>query len=141
VAEISARSPVRQRVVTLLCRDGSAILQDAYADHIVIAEPATGRHQSRAAQDAASVVDKMPLLMELAAFIEHVTGGPPPKSSVREAADAVKTILQISRLAGIWAAVSLRWVVRSGGANRSKLVDQRGTLARFSTAEPRLCGR
>ena len=102
VAEISARSPVQQRVVTLLCRDGSAILQDAYADHIVIAEnPPPDGTKAEPRKTRRPVVDKMPLLMELAAFIEHVTGGPPPKSSVREAADAVKTILQIRRLAGI----------------------------------------
>jgi len=102
VAEISVRSPLRQRVVTLLCRDGTAMLQDAYADHIVIADnPPPDGTKAEPRKTRRPIADEMPLLAELAAFIEHVTGGPPPRSSVREAADAVKTISEIRRLAGI----------------------------------------
>jgi hypothetical protein len=57
-----------------------------------IAEPRTMRRP---------IPVEMPLLAELAAFIEHLDGGPPPKSSAAEAAEAVATIAQIRRLAGI----------------------------------------
>jgi predicted dehydrogenase len=102
VAEISVRAPRYQREITLLCRDGAAILQDGYADHLLIVEnpPADGvATQPRTAKRA--IATDLPLRAELAAFVEHVTGGPPPKSTAAEAADAVETIAAIRTLAGI----------------------------------------
>jgi len=43
----------------------------------------------------------LPLLAEVAAFLDHLKGGPPPKSSAAEAAEAVVTIAEIRRLAGL----------------------------------------
>jgi predicted dehydrogenase len=103
--EVSVRSPVHRRQVTLLCRDGSATLEDAYADHlIVVANP--GADEMKAAPRIARrpIGTDMPLLRELAAFIDHVNGGPPPKASVTEAAAAVEAIAELRNLAGLRAA-------------------------------------
>ena len=102
VAEISVRSPVEQRAATLFCRDGVATLQDSYSDHVLIAEnPPSDGIKAAPRVSRRPIVEDMPLLTELAAFVEHVKGGPPPKSSVREAAEAVRAISQLRRLAGL----------------------------------------
>jgi len=101
VAEIGIRSPEHQRTVTLLCRDGVAVLEDAYADHLaIIANPPDGMSADPQVTRRPVAVE-MPLLAELSAFIGHLQGGPPPKSSADEAADTVATIVQLRRLAGL----------------------------------------
>jgi predicted dehydrogenase len=101
VADIGIRSPVRRRTVTLLCRDGTVTLEDAYADHLVIIgnPPHDGTAEPRMTQRPIKV--EMPLLAELTAFVGHLNGGPPPKSPVEEAAETVATIVQLRRLAGL----------------------------------------
>jgi predicted dehydrogenase len=102
VAEVGIRSPARRRTVTLLCRDGVATLEDAYADHIVVianpppdvadADPRITRRPLRV---------EMPLLAELSAFIGFLNGGPPPLSPAGEAVETVAAIVQLRRLAGL----------------------------------------
>ena len=100
VAEVGGRSPERRRTVTLLCRDGIAILQDAYADHLAIfANPPPGA-EIEPQMTRRPLKVEMPLLAELSAFIGFLNGGPPPKSSVEEAAETVVTIVKLRRLAG-----------------------------------------
>jgi predicted dehydrogenase len=101
-AEIGIRSPQRRRSVTLLCRDGAATLQDAYADHLVIVAnpPADGTGTDPRLTRRPLKVE-MPLLAELSAFIGFLNGGPPPKSPADEAAQTVATIVQLRRLAGL----------------------------------------
>ena len=100
VVELSVRSPQRQRAVKLLCADGVAILEDAYADHIVIVNNPKAMTEEPPAVRRPIARD-MPLLAEVAAFLDHLKGGPPPKSSAAEAAEAVVTIAEIRRLAGL----------------------------------------
>ena len=44
---------------------------------------------------------ELPLLRELRAFVEHLRGGPPPRSSAREGAEIVETIAELRSLAGL----------------------------------------
>jgi predicted dehydrogenase len=100
--EVGIRSPRWQRTVTLMCANGAAILEDAYADHILIVDnprPNGSGAEARTTRRPISV--EMPLLAELAAFLDHLRGGPPPRSSAAEAAQSVETIAAIRRLAGI----------------------------------------
>ena len=92
VAEISVRSPVEQRAAILFCRDGVATLQDSYSDQVLVVEnpPPDGGAKVAPRISRRPIVEDMPLLAELSAFVDHLKGGPPPKSSVREAADAGK---------------------------------------------------
>jgi predicted dehydrogenase len=93
VIEVSARQPERRRVVTLQCRDGAAVLGDAYADAVVLRRG--GEQERRAISDA------MPLLRELEAFVAHLCGGPPPRGSARTGAEIVAAIERLRALAGI----------------------------------------
>lgn len=56
IAEVGMRSPERRRTVTLLCRDGVATLEDAYADHLASSpiRHGTTRSQSRGSPGARS---------------------------------------------------------------------------------------
>jgi len=102
VAEIGIRSPQHQRLVTLLCRDGVATLEDAYADHLVmVANPPPGGTIAEPRTTRRPIPVEMPLLAELAAFVDHLNGGPPPRSSAAEAAETVAAIVEIRRLAAI----------------------------------------
>ena len=100
--EIGIRSPLWQRRVTLLCRDGAAILEDSYADHVlIVANPPPDGTHAQPQTTRRPIPVEMPLLAELAAFVGHLAGGPPPKSSAVEAAEAVAAIAEIRRLAAI----------------------------------------
>jgi predicted dehydrogenase len=99
--ESSAAHPVYRREVRVICRDGTATLPDSYADHVLVTrgEPNEGTRQ----EEARPISTEFPLLRELRAFLEHLDGGPPPKSS---AAEAVADVAAIERLRDLAAAAS-----------------------------------
>lgn len=96
--EISAVAPGHRRELRLVCEEGVAQLDGAEAGAVVI---------GRAGQiDADSVErrqigDEMPLLAELRAFVEHLRGGPPPRSSAAEAVAIVEAIAGMIELSGV----------------------------------------
>ena len=94
VLEVSVLGPSVRREVQLLCRDGTAVLRDAYSDHVEIIRGAT-------VTERRPVSTELPLLRELHAFVRHLDGGPPPKSSVGEAAMTVTALADLRELAGI----------------------------------------
>lgn len=92
--EINTRSPVKRREVRLSCRDGVASFGDGYADAVEIVR-ADGNRETR------GVSTELPLRRELKAFLEHLRGGPPPRSSAAEGALIVETIARLCELAGV----------------------------------------
>jgi predicted dehydrogenase len=96
--EVSVTSPVRRREVRLICRDGVATLADPYADHVLLTtgEPngATTPHEERR-----PISTEFPLLRELRTFLEHLEGGPPPRSSAEEGAAEVAIVERLRELA------------------------------------------
>jgi predicted dehydrogenase len=99
VLEVSARQPERRRVLTLQCRDGAAVLGDAYADALVIRR---GADDSPGGVEERRPISKaMPLLRELEAFVGHLRGGPPPRGSARTGAEIVAAIERLRALAGL----------------------------------------
>jgi predicted dehydrogenase len=92
--EISATSAERRREIKLACEEGVAWLADGYADHIVVASAGRGEAERRV------VSTEMPLLRELRAFVEHLDGGPPPRSSAGEGVEIVRRIAELRSLAG-----------------------------------------
>ena len=91
--EVSARALESRREVSLLCEDGVAVLPDGYSDHVLVA---TGPEPEKR-----SISTELPLLRELSAFVEHLAGGPAPRSSAREGAEIVKAITELRTLAGL----------------------------------------
>jgi len=95
VLEISGRAPVKRREFRLHCEDGVAWLDDAAACHIRLARggPWTGAD----AQDVErrAIPAGLPLLGELRAFVEHLRGGPAPRSSAGEGALVVERIQEL----------------------------------------------
>ena len=96
VLEVSARSSERRRLIALHCDDGVAMLSDGWDQHVMIArEGRDGVEEVRI--DAPG---ELPLLAELRVFVEHLGGGPPPRSSAAEGAATVATIAELRALAG-----------------------------------------
>jgi predicted dehydrogenase len=88
--------------VRLVCRDGIAELSDGYADSIAIVRSASTRGDAQEAEpELRSIVQDMPLLAELRAFVDHLRGGARPKSSLHDAVATVRTITELRRAAGI----------------------------------------
>ena len=81
VVEVSERAPRVERRIELHCDDGLAVLAGGWDEHVVI------QHCRTARSERIEAPGELPLLAELRAFVDHVAGGPPPKSSVDEGAD------------------------------------------------------
>ncbi len=91
--EVSASHPVNRRSVLVIGTAGAAQFGDSYDEVVHLSRPGKGP------QDL-PVRTEMPLLAELRAFVEHLQGGPPPKSSVQDAALIVSRIAELRELAG-----------------------------------------
>ena len=92
--EISVRSPERRREVQLVCEEGVALLADGYSEHVLVHRDGADEPERR------EIAGELPLLRELRAFVEHLQGGPPPRSSAAEGALVVRRIAELRGLAG-----------------------------------------
>jgi predicted dehydrogenase len=101
VLEVSARHPEFRREVRLHCRDGVALLEDGYSEHVRVTRWTGAAALKDAPTELRPIPRQMPLLSELRAFVEHLRGGPPPRSSAAEGAAVVATIAELRRLAGL----------------------------------------
>ncbi|MEK6275334.1 MAG: Gfo/Idh/MocA family oxidoreductase [Actinomycetota bacterium] len=98
--EVSTRSAERRREVTLICEEGVAVLPTSESDHIQIFRGVDVA--ARAPKpELRSISIELPLLRELDAFLVHLDGGPPPRSSAAEGAAVVRTIVELRTLAGL----------------------------------------
>lgn len=94
--EVSGRSPERRRRIELLCEGGVAVLAGGWDEHVsVYSEGRDGVEEERI-----ETPGELPLLAELRAFVAHLQGGPPPRSSAAEGASIVAAIAELRRLAG-----------------------------------------
>jgi predicted dehydrogenase len=98
--DLSTSAGVQRREVRLIASDGIATLPDAYSDHVLVTRGSVHGRITRE-DDARPISTELPLLRELRAFLQHVAGGPPPKSSAREGADEVQAIANLRSLAGL----------------------------------------
>jgi predicted dehydrogenase len=93
--DVSATSAARWREIGLLCEGGVAWLDDPYAESIGVARTdAIGAEPERRA-----ISTELPLLRELRAFVEHLNGGPPPRSSAAEAVLVVERVAELHQFA------------------------------------------
>jgi predicted dehydrogenase len=98
VVEVSATHPRQRREVRLICRDGVVTLLDPYADHVLVTRGEVQGDVTRI-EEVRSISTEFPLLRELRAFVAHLEGGPPPKSSAAEGASEVAAIERLRQLA------------------------------------------
>jgi predicted dehydrogenase len=94
----SAAAPATRRLVRLVCEHGTATLGDGYDEALAISRgaPERGREPERRPIDP-----EWPLLRELRAFVEHVRGGPPPRSGAAEHVEIVERLAALRVLAGL----------------------------------------
>ena len=90
VVEVSTLAPGHRRELRLVCEGGVAQLDGGYAEHVIVAR--AGEIEEEAVERR-PIAGEMPLLAELRAFVEHLQGGPPPRSS---AADAVTIVERVA---------------------------------------------
>lgn len=94
--EVSGRSPERRRRIELLCDDGVAVLAGGWDEHVSVYRAGPDGVE----EERTETPGELPLLAELRAFVEHLGGGPPPRSSAKEGAAIVAAIAELRRLAG-----------------------------------------
>jgi len=82
----------------LHCRNGSAALSDPESPYLHV-------QRTGAAPEARPLSREWPPRRSLAAFLAHLGGGPPPRSSAAEGAAIVATLAQLRMLAGLDAVV------------------------------------
>jgi len=97
---VSSRSNVNERRIVVHGTERIAQLDGGYSDSIAIRTPGESGDP-----ELIPIGSELPLLRELRTFVEHVRGGPPPRSSGEEAAHAVETLERIRVLAGLDASV------------------------------------
>jgi len=93
--EVSGRSAERKRVVELYCDDGVAVLADGWDDHVTVYRDGP----DSVIKERIETPGELPLLAELRAFVDHLRGGPPPRSSAAEGAAVVSMIAELRALA------------------------------------------
>lgn len=96
--EVSSRYTRARREVRLCCRDGVAVLDDAYSPHLSILRSFS---KEEPAEEKRAISPEMPLLKELRAFVEFLDGGSPPRSNVADAVAVVSAIEGLRDLAGV----------------------------------------
>ena len=99
VIEASAYHPVNRRSVIMACEGGTVTLNASLDEHLVLRRGAPG--DIHAVEETIPFENNMPLEAELAAFLRHLRGGPPPMSSVSEGALIVERVCDIRKAAGM----------------------------------------
>jgi predicted dehydrogenase len=91
---VSGCHPVNRRSALVIGSDGSVQFGGSFDDKVSV------RYRDGATEEI-DIVQDMPLMAELRVFLEHLRGGPPPKSPAPEAALIVQRIAEIRAMAGL----------------------------------------
>ena len=95
VLEVSGRAAESKRAVELYCEDGVAVLGGGWDEHVTISRDGP----EGVVEERIETPGELPLLAELRAFVEHLGGGEPPRSSAAEGAAIVSAIGELRALA------------------------------------------
>lgn len=96
--DASIRSPQQARRIEVHLESALAVLGDSYDSSITIYQ---GVDSKQPTSHVIPIGSEAPLLAELRAFVDHLGGGPEPRSSVTEAASIVTTVTALRSLAGV----------------------------------------
>lgn len=99
--QVSSRSPDRIRSTVVYGETATALLSDSFAAHVAVYPTVDLMVVQPPEPRLLPISNEMPLLAELRAFVGHVRGGPPPRSSAEEGAMIVQAITSFRRLAGL----------------------------------------
>lgn len=97
VINLSARYMERNRSIRVHGTDAIAILPDPYSGEVVILD---GHDIDEPQVERRNISTEWPLIRELRAFLGHLAGGPPPKSSAADGALIVRRLTELRALAG-----------------------------------------
>jgi predicted dehydrogenase len=92
--EVSSVGPAHRRELRVVGETGVAHLDGGWAEEITIMRRLDGASEP----EVRPVPGELPLLAELRAFVEHLEGGPAPRSSAREGLEAVRRIAELGEL-------------------------------------------
>lgn len=95
---VSSRSPASERRVEVFGTDGVAVLAGGWEEEVVIYRGARDREPR---VERIPATGELPLLAELRAFVTHLAGGPPPRSSAADGLAVVEAIHGLRSLAGL----------------------------------------
>jgi len=98
---VSARAATWDRSVQVLTEGATLELRDSYDDHVCVYETAGLTFGDPPEPERVPVSTAFPLARELEAFVHHLVGGPPPKTSAADGIAAVECIEALRALAGI----------------------------------------
>lgn len=98
---VSTISPVHRRQTVVNGTEGTIVLGDSYAEELLVYPSPILRDTTVPEPERVAVSTEWPLLRELRAFLDHLGGGPPPRSSAAEASAVVACIAQLRALAGL----------------------------------------
>lgn len=101
ILEVSARRRVNTRAIHLTCEKGIAELPDSYSTEVVVTRMPSTVGKDPPVSERRRTSDEMPLLAELRTFVDYLSGGPAPVSSVRDGARNVRVLSDLRALAGL----------------------------------------
>jgi predicted dehydrogenase len=96
--DTSSRSNVYRREVRVWFDQAVVTLADGYSDALEVRTTRAGQEPSA---DQIPIGSRLPLEAELDAFLQHLRGGPAPRSSAAEAVLSVERVQQLRDLAGL----------------------------------------
>ena len=94
----SMAAPNPRRMVRLTCEGGTATLADGYDAYLTVAEGAPARSTPPARRP---LDPEWPLRKELRAFLAHLAGGPPPRSTAADHLIMLERLVDLRRAAGL----------------------------------------
>lgn len=86
--EVSDCAPDLRRETRVVGSNAVAILDGGWAEHVTV-------RRFNGEDEQIATPGELPLLAELRAFVSHVTGGPPPKSSAAEGLAVVRRVQEV----------------------------------------------
>jgi predicted dehydrogenase len=101
IFEVGDRWSDRRREIRLFCAEGVALLVDGWVDHVRVYRGVGGPDEALPEPELRPISTELPTARELRTFVEHLQGGPPPRSSAAEGALVVETIARLRALAGL----------------------------------------
>ena len=94
----STVAPTTRRIVRLVCEEGAATLADGYDESLLISR---GTPDREGPTEQRPIDAEWPLLRELRAFVEHVHGGPPPRTRAAEHVVILERLAELRSRAGL----------------------------------------